>query len=65
MYANDDRKGEKLRERMEVRETMVCKVCGLMQEGLTCHEIANKLNEPESIIRSLSRSVKRPDLKAD
>ena len=56
---------KKMRERMDARETMVCKICGLMQEGLTCHEIANKLNEPESRIRSLSRSVKRPDLKAD
>lgn len=56
---------KKMRERMDARDTMVCKICGLMQEGLTCHEIANKLNEPESRIRSLSRSVKRPDLKAD
>ena len=56
---------KKLRERMEARETMVCKVCVLMQEGLTCHEIANKLNEPESRIRSLALSVKRPDIKAD
>lgn len=56
---------KKLRERMEARDMMVCKICGLMQEGLTCHEIANKLNEPESRIRSLSRSVKRPDIKAD
>lgn len=56
---------KKMRERMDARDTMVCKICGLMQEGLTCHEIANELNEPESRIRSLSRSVKRPDLKAD